>query len=131
MLYLFRNKKNINFFANNMESISISPESASKYKMVIVLRKDLKLSKGKAAAQCCRASLGVYKISKQTRPNIIHSWENEGSGKIVLRAHSENELHQIYEFAQSCNIPTALIRDMENAGLEEGTPTAVAIGPGL
>ncbi|RLJ06151.1 MAG: peptidyl-tRNA hydrolase, partial [Candidatus Aenigmatarchaeota archaeon] len=51
-------------------------------KQVILVRKDLKISKGKIAAQVANASLGAY---KKTEKKIREKWEKEGSKKIILK----------------------------------------------
>ena len=47
-------------------------------KQVMVVRTELKMRKGKIAAQCCHGSLGAYKRSDKDK---IRKWENEAYGK--------------------------------------------------
>ena len=54
-------------------------------KMVLVVRSDLQMGKGKAAAQCAHAALGAYKIAKAKSPKVLRSWERNGQPKVVLK----------------------------------------------
>lgn len=40
-------------------------------KMVLVVRTDLEMTKGKAAAQCCHACLSNYKESQRRNPEVL------------------------------------------------------------
>ena len=103
-------------------------ESTRDYKQVIVLRKDLKMRKGKMVAQGAHASL------KATLENIDHPdvkmWLAGRFTKIVVSVDSEEELFEIHRKANAANLVCSLILD---AGLTEfgGEPTytAVAVGP--
>ncbi len=97
-------------------------------KQVIVVRKDLKMRRGKECAQCCHASM------KATLENMDHpdvkKWLKESFAKIVVRVDSEEELKEIYQKALNANLVCSLIQD---AGRTEfhGVPTytTVAVGP--
>lgn len=97
-------------------------------KQVIVIRKDLKMRRGKEIAQGAHASL------KATLENLDHSdvkeWLAGKFTKIVVTVKTEEELKEIYQNALNANLVCSLILD---AGLTEfdGTPTytAVAVGP--
>ena len=54
--------------------------------MVLVTRKDLKLSKGKLAAQCSHAAVECALKAKRIRPNELSSWLENGARKIVVAA---------------------------------------------
>jgi hypothetical protein len=41
------------------------------YKMVICVRTDLPMSKGKVAAQCCHGALAAYKESMEKKPEVL------------------------------------------------------------
>ena len=61
-------------------------------KQVMVVRNDLKMGKGKIAAQCCHGSLGAY---KKTNPEKIRKWENEAYAKVVCKVNSLEELLEL------------------------------------
>lgn len=98
------------------------------YKQVIIVRQDLKLPKGKLAAQCSHASVDcVLKSDKK----IIERWKNQGAKKIILKVADEKELVKHMETAQKEGLKIALIRDAGYTVVEAGTVTCLGIGPDL
>lgn len=97
-------------------------------KQVIVVRKDLKMRRGKEISQSCHACLKV------TLENMNHKdvkeWLKGPFAKVVVRVDSEEELLEIYQKALQANLICSLIQD---AGRTEfhGVPTytTVAVGP--
>lgn len=96
------------------------------YKQVIVVRGDLKLGKGKIAAQASHAS---YSSAKKTDKKILGKWESEGQKKIVLRASGEKELLDLENACKVKKIPCALITDAGHTQVSPSTITALGIGP--
>ena len=64
-------------------------------KMVLVVRNDLKMGKGKAAAQCSHAAVGAYKIAKKSSTSVLRAWEKCGQPKIVTKVDNEDELLKV------------------------------------
>lgn len=95
-------------------------------KQVMVIRTDLKMGKGKIAAQSCHASLGAYKRADK---NIIRKWESEGEKKVVVKVGSLRELYEIYEMVKNTDIPSYLVQDAGRTELPSGTVTCLGIGP--
>lgn len=100
-----------------------------RYKQVIAVRKDLRMSCGKLAVQVAHASLEAAEIARKNIPSIYREWREEGAKKVVVQVGSEDELIDIYRKALEKGLPAALIRDAGLTELEPGTPTAVGIGP--
>ncbi len=100
-----------------------------KYKQVIVLRTDLGMSPGKAAAQACHAAVTAYNEALKERPEWARAWLEEGQKKVILRVESERELLELYKKAKNYGLPCAIIRDAGLTELPPGTITAVGIGP--
>ncbi len=50
--------------------------------MVLVVRTDLGMQKGKAAAQCAHAALACYKKALKSHPDALASWERTGQAKV-------------------------------------------------
>lgn len=103
-------------------------------KQVIVLRKDLNMRKGKMIAQGAHASIGAldYLTDFTSMGKLklwLNAWASEGSTKIVLGVHSEDELIALHKIALGRNLPTHLVRDAAKTEFKEPTFTAVAIGP--
>jgi PTH2 family peptidyl-tRNA hydrolase len=98
------------------------------WKQVVVVRKDLKLSRGKLAAQVAHASLESYKSAGFEQQM---EWEAWGSKKVILKAGSLREIHEIHKEARNAKLPYALIKDAGRTEVRSGTVTALAIGPAL
>jgi PTH2 family peptidyl-tRNA hydrolase len=97
-----------------------------KMKQVMVMRADLKMSKGKLAAQACHASLGAYKKADE---RTIREWELEGGKKVVVQVKSQEELFQVYELVKAAGIPSFLVTDAGHTELPPSTVTGLGIGP--
>ena len=115
-------------------------------KQVIVLRKDLKMRKGKMVAQGAHASMKAILDEGGHTANdngandyfcikLSHEMELWLEGiftKVCVGVDSEDELLLIYDQAKRAGLHCSLIQD---AGLTEfdGVPTytAVAVGPGF
>lgn len=96
------------------------------YKQVILVRKDLNMSKGKMSAQCSHASTeAVLKSHKDD----ISKWRADGMKKAILSAESKEELFRYKQQAEDAGLVTALITDAGRTELEPGTITCLAIGP--
>lgn len=96
------------------------------YKQAIVVRRDLDMGKGKMAAQVAHASVGAL---KRCRQSAVDSWEDGGSKKVVLKASGEDEILQLEKTAKRGKVPCFLVRDAGRTQIEEGTVTALGIGP--
>ena len=99
------------------------------YKQVIVIRRDLKMGKGKIAVQACHASIDAFIRAQRECPEIVDKWLREGQKKVVVKVDSEEELIEIFRDASLEGLPCSLIRDAGRTQLTPGTYTAVAIGP--
>lgn len=97
------------------------------HKQVIILRRDLSMSKGKYVAQGAHASIGAYESASQ---DVIDSWESEGQKKIALGVDGRENLESLVREAQTRDLPTHLVHDAGETELAPGTMTALAIGPG-
>ena len=101
-----------------------------KYKQVIVVRTDLKMSKGKLAAQVAHAAVEAAELARRELRRAWHAWRKEGQCKIVVKAKSEGELVSLYDRARRLGLPATLIRDRGLTELPSGTTTCLGIGPG-
>ncbi|MGB9675330.1 MAG: peptidyl-tRNA hydrolase Pth2 [Candidatus Nanoarchaeia archaeon] len=95
-------------------------------KQVILLRQDLSISEGKAAAQAAHAALAAALNAKR---QVLKAWLSEGAKKVVLAVKSERELLSYYKKAKAAKLPCALIADAGLTELKPGTKTALGIGP--
>ena len=115
-------------------------------KMVIVIRRDLNMRKGKIASQCAHASFKVlldqmkaytffgkicFLIGLFSTNDSIYKWLfEEPFTKIVVSVNSEIELLEIYKRAQEHGIICSLITDSGKTEFK-GVPTntCIAVGP--
>ncbi|KAI8388408.1 peptidyl-tRNA hydrolase PTH2-domain-containing protein [Radiomyces spectabilis] len=100
------------------------------YKMVLVVRQDLGMTKGKIAAQCGHATLACYKAVKKNNPEMLKRWEQSGQAKVALKASSEDQLLELQAIAQSLNLPAQSICDAGRTQIAAGSRTVLGIGPG-
>lgn len=103
--------------------------SEFRYKQVIVFRSDLKLSKGKAAAQAGHAAVSAAEEARKHKREWWEAWFNEGQCKVVVKAKSEKELLTLEKQAKEMALPCALIIDKGLTEIPPGTITCLAIGP--
>lgn len=102
-------------------------------KMVIIVRTDIKMGKGKIAAQVAHAAVSlVLDILNSSNPkwkSWLFEWLNEGQPKIVVKVNSITELNSKIEEAKKLGLPISLIEDAGRTQLEPGTVTCGGIGP--
>ena len=100
-----------------------------KFKQVIVVRNDLKMGKGKTAAQVAHAAVSSAKEAERRKPDWFRGWWEEGQAKIVVKADSEEELKRLFVKAKELDIPAELIVDRGLTQLPPDTVTCLGIGP--
>jgi len=112
-------------------------------KQAIVVRRDLKMRKGKLAGQVAHASLKVFsdRIRKYYNAgeygwhvdvNVtdeMKKWLEGKFTKIVLGCETESDIFDLEEKAKNNNIPCAVVRDAGDTVFNEPTITCIAIGP--
>ncbi|VDN24589.1 unnamed protein product [Dibothriocephalus latus] len=112
------------------KSISIpNVYNKSEAKLVLLVRQDLGMTKGKIAAQCSHATLGCYKQAEKICPEILKRWEWNGQPKIVLKAQSLDVLLECEKAADKLNINNCLIHDAGRTQIAAGSATVLGIGP--
>jgi len=103
--------------------------SEFRYKQVIVIRSDLKMDKGKIAAQAGHAAVSAAEEARKQFQRWWKAWLDEGQCKIAVKVKSEEELLGVEEEAKESGLPYALISDRGLTQLPPGTITCLAIGP--
>jgi PTH2 family peptidyl-tRNA hydrolase len=99
------------------------------FKQVIVARTDLKMGKGKLAAQVAHAALASAEESMRRNEEWYDEWKLQGQAKVVVKGDGEAQLQDLYKKARSMGLPSALIQDRGLTQLEPGTTTCLAVGP--
>ena len=81
------------------------------YKMVIVTRKDLKLSPGKLSAQVAHAAVACVLQTKKNNPKWYNKWQSEGAKKVIVVAESLQDYFHLKEKADNLKIVSIIIED--------------------
>ncbi|KAJ8965488.1 hypothetical protein NQ314_004075 [Rhamnusium bicolor] len=99
--------------------------------MVIIIRTDLKMGRGKIASQTAHAAVLLYKSSIENSNPHLKTWLNYGQPKVVLKIDSncESDMKNIYNLALKNNLNSCIVRDAGKTQVGIGTLTAVGIGP--
>ena len=113
------------------------------YKMVLCVRMDLKMGKGKMCAQCGHAAVGAVRTASVRVPNQLRRWERYGQPKIALKVvlatflafkpfqvPTEDEMDILKAKAMSLNLNFCVIKDAGRTQIAAGSKTVLAIGPG-
>mmetsp|Transcript_7598 Transcript_7598/g.19668 ORF Transcript_7598/g.19668 Transcript_7598/m.19668 type:complete len:175 (+) Transcript_7598:75-599(+) len=99
-------------------------------KMVLVVRMDLKMGKGKVAAQCGHATLGCYQKAMKKSPKILRAWEWSGQAKVCLKCDSEDEMVAMVAKAGQLKLPAYFVTDAGRTQIAAGSRTVLGIlGP--
>ena len=99
------------------------------YKMVIVTRKDLRLSPGKLAAQVAHAAVSCTLSTKKHKPKWFANWQNEGAKKAVVKVDCLDDFFPLKEKAENLEIATVIIEDAGHTEIPSGTKTVLGLGP--
>lgn len=96
------------------------------YKQVIVVRRDLKMGKGKLLSHVLHAAIHSM---RQSDEEVINKWESEGGKKVVLKVNDLKTLRELYKKAKEAKLPCFLVKDAGKTQLKAGTVTTLGIGP--
>jgi PTH2 family peptidyl-tRNA hydrolase len=98
----------------------------AEYKQCIIVRDDLKLSKGKLAVQVAHAAISAYELADN---EVREAWKEGGQKKVVLRVAALQDLFELKESARKQGLPAVLITDAGLTEVPPGTITVLGIGP--
>lgn len=116
--------------------------------MILAIRNDLKMQKGKVAAQCGHASVGAYAKALVDRPKTVKRWLrygknllnktilfynsffiSSGGTKITVKIDTEQELLDLEKAAKAQDVLSCIVRDAGQTQVAPGSRTVIAIGP--
>lgn len=95
-------------------------------KLVVVVRKDIKMSKGKLAVQVAHAAVECVLLSKRDK---VEEWRKEGAKKIVAKMSDLNGLFELKREAEVLGIVNYLVTDRGLTEFKEPTITCLGLGP--
>ena len=103
--------------------------SSKDVKQVIVVRKDLKMGKGKIAIQVAHASVSAAEIAKKENIEVFQKWKAQGQAKIAVKVSSLTELLKIRDMVDHLSLPFFVVEDRGLTQVEPGTVTCLGVGP--
>lgn len=115
--------------ANGAGEASVMGEGGE-FKMILVVRNDLKMGKGKVAAQCSHAAVAAYKQVQRRNPELLKQWEYCGQPKVVVKAPDEDTLINLLGQAREVGLTVSLIQDAGRTQIAPGSRTVLGVGPG-
>ena len=95
--------------------------------MVLCVRTDLGMGKGKVAAQCGHATLWLYKKAMGSDPSMVDRWEARGQAKVALKVAGEEEMLALKQAARSLGLQTNVVLDAGRTQIAPNTRTVLAI----
>ncbi|CAH2354898.1 peptidyl-tRNA hydrolase 2 [[Candida] railenensis] len=110
-------------------------EVPGEVRMTLVVRQDLKMGKGKAAAQCSHATLALYKMitnpeSEAYNEQMVKRWEyGNGQAKITLQVPNQEEMDMLYAQAISLGVNSYIVHDAGRTQIAAGSATVLGLGP--
>lgn len=96
-------------------------------KLVLIVRTDLAMGRGKIAAQVAHAAVAAVLATSRSRD--FATWLAEGQPKVVLKVASADELLDVARRARAAGVPVELIQDAGRTQVAPGTVTCCAVGP--
>ena len=130
-----------------LEYLNKKEDGRFDYKMVIAVRQDLKLSKGKMSAQVAHACAGCVLgylnlnsfcfISTSLHKNFqeckiderVIKWFQEGQKKVVVKVSGLDDIMVLEKEAIHSGLINVVIEDFGLTKIPEGTITCIGIGP--
>lgn len=98
-------------------------------KMAIVVRSDLKMTKGKSCSQAAHAAVLCYQESLKNNPGALKVWLRLGQPKVVLKTSSQEELEKLHSESKDAGVIAVLVSDAGRTQIKSGTMTVLGIGP--
>ncbi|KUI55345.1 Peptidyl-tRNA hydrolase 2 [Cytospora mali] len=117
---------------------SVDDNNAEECKLVLVVRTDLGMTKGKIAAQCGHATLACYKTLSRAayksgpaspEARLLQRWERHGQAKVAVQTKSADEIQELMGKAQSLGITAEVIVDAGRTQIDPGSMTVLGVGP--
>ena len=98
------------------------------FKMAILIRTDIKMSKGKVLAQVGHAVVEAT-IKAYTKTTLFYKWQQDGEKIVVLKVPNEKTLDTIMEIAARKKVHNGVVVDAGLTEVSPGTKTVGYVGP--
>lgn len=103
--------------------------SGETYKMVLVVRGELRLTPGKAAVQVAHAAVMLVLRQQTRRSAMLDHWLEQGQKKIAVVSPSLDDMIERQGRATRAGIPSAWVDDAGFTEVPPGTRTCLGLGP--
>jgi len=97
------------------------------YKLALIVRNDLKMSKGKIAAQTGHAVVDATVAAIEN--GKLCKWQHDGETIIVLKVENEKTLNTVLEIATRKKVSNGRVFDAGHTEVANGTCTVGFVGP--
>ncbi|KAH6897420.1 peptidyl-tRNA hydrolase PTH2-domain-containing protein [Thelonectria olida] len=109
-------------------------DTGEECKLVLVVRTDLGMTKGKIAAQCSHATLACYKSMIRApegspQRKMLARWEKYGQAKIAVQVKSQEDILELRRKARGLGLTAEVIQDAGRTQIEAGSMTVLGVGP--
>jgi len=98
------------------------------FKMAIIIRSDLNMSKGKVLAQVSHAMVEAT-LKAYTGTTMFYKWQADGEKIVVLKVTNEKTLDTIIEIANRKGVQNGIVVDAGLTEVSPGTKTVGFVGP--
>ena len=96
--------------------------------MAILVRSDIKMSKGKVLAQVGHAVVDAT-VKAYARSTIFYKWQQDGEKIVVLKVPNEKTLDTIMEIAGRKKVHNGIVIDAGLTEISPGIKTVGYVGP--
>ncbi|XP_022163366.1 peptidyl-tRNA hydrolase 2, mitochondrial-like isoform X1 [Myzus persicae] len=105
------------------------PNKNGEFKIALLVRHDLKMGKGKVAAQCSHAIVHCYEEGLRLKPREIKSWESNNKPVNIFKVADEETMLEFQKLAIEKGFTTYVVVDAGRTQVAPRSKTVMAIGP--
>jgi len=105
------------------------PARGGAYKMVLILRGEIRLTAGKAAVQAAHAAVLLVQKAQSRKLPALSPWLEEGQKKVALVVPTLEEMEGLERRARAAGIPSVWVEDAGFTEVPPGTRTCLGLGP--
>ncbi|KAL5243065.1 hypothetical protein ACI65C_010475 [Semiaphis heraclei] len=130
--YIFKTKctsqdeKNV---GKSQQEAKLLPNKNGEFKIALLVRHDLKMGKGKVAAQCSHAIVHCYEEGLRLKPREINSWESNNKPVDIFKIADEKTMLEFQQLAIAKGFTTYVVVDAGRTQVAPRSKTVMAIGP--
>ena len=100
-------------------------------KMVFIINSELKMGKGKIAAQVGHAAVSSTLKSGEKNPELLEAWLASGQKKICVKGEDAEHLLQLAKQCKESGIAAVKIHDAGHTQIPTGSLTVLSLGPDM